>query len=133
MYKFILLLMFILCMSCLTFAEDNVKKQFYDTGELECEIQVKNGVYNGSYACYYKSGALMDEGTFVNGIQEGKRQLYYESGEIKQTDTFKNDKLNGITQTFYKNGALKQKVFLKMVKKQVQWNFIIKMVHYGQS
>ena len=119
MKKVLLIITIILSFSLLTSCK-NIKKTYYDTGELFCEITLKNNIYNGPFTCYYKNGALEKKGTFINGKTEGKREIYYETGEILQTDTYKNDKLDGITQVYYKNGALNQKVVFKNGKREVR-------------
>lgn len=118
MKKIILIISLILSFTTLSFAQEKIKKTYYDTGELFCEITLKNNIYNGPFTCYYKNGALEKKGTFINGKTEGKREIYYETGEILQTDTYKNDKLDGITQIYYKNGALNQKVVFKNGKRE---------------
>ena len=97
MKKIILIISLILSFTTLSFAQEKIKKTYYDTGELFCEITLKNNIYNGPFTCYYKNGALEKKGTFINGKTEGKREgpmkYYNQDGSLWAIINYKNDEI----------------------------------------
>jgi len=65
---------------------------YYDSGQLETEVNFKNGKKEGTIKAYYKSGQLRSEGNFKNDKLEGISKGYYESGQLQIETNFKNDK-----------------------------------------
>jgi antitoxin component YwqK of YwqJK toxin-antitoxin module len=64
---------------------------FYETGEIEREIEYKNGVEDGSFKLYHKNGQIAVESTHIDGKTVGLFIEYYENGHLKQVTEFIND------------------------------------------
>ena len=81
-------------------------KEYYKSGALQIETNIKNGKGNGISKSYYETGALMAEINLKDGKPEGIGKLYYESGALKQENNYKHGKLEGIYKEYYESGEL---------------------------
>ena len=66
----------------------------------------KDTVYTGKYIDYYNSGRIQDEGTLVNGVLNGELIVYRKNGNKKTVSHYKDAKLHGTRREYYPNGAL---------------------------
>jgi len=66
----------------------------------------KNEVYTGKYIDYYNSGRIQDEGMLVNGVLNGELIIYRKNGNKKTVSQYKDGKLHGTRKEYYPNGAL---------------------------
>lgn len=105
--------------------ETVIQKIYYDTGELKCEIPVKNNVKHGVVRCYYKSGALQVQFTMNNNKENGITRFYYENGKLESEVPFKNGNIDGTAKSYYENGAFKGETQYKNGKrdgKEIKYN-----------
>ena len=120
MKKLILLLLFIPLVSC---QDVEVRKTYYDSGELESTVKYVDGVKKGvikTYAKkeeliedsknkdkqYYDSGGLKYEGN----KQQGEWKSFYESGKLKRTGNYVTSRKQGEWKEYYESGELKSTV-----------------------
>lgn len=94
--------------------DDNVIKEFYNTGELKSETPLKDGI---AYT-YFKSGKISSMANIKNGKLHGKAVEFYDTGEEKYTGTFINGKTEGLVHEYYKNGNIKSICMYKNDKKE---------------
>jgi len=69
-----------------------VKKEFYDSGELKSETYWKDGKQEGLKTYSYESGKKKYELPWKNGKQEGIRKEWDEEGKL----TFQGNFVNGV-------------------------------------
>ena len=67
MKKLPLLLLFIPLVSC---KNVEVRKTYYDSGELKSTVNYVDGVMEGEYYWYWESGGLEGIGYFVDGVEQ---------------------------------------------------------------
>ena len=110
MKKLILLLLFIPLVSC---QNGEVRKTYYESGELESTVYYWDGVMEGEWKGYYKSGELQatvnygwDGVDAVSGLQKGEKKEYYRSGELKSTVNIVDDLRQGELKRYYESGEL---------------------------
>jgi len=89
-----------------SYKQKNIRRTYYESGELKSEIPYENGKKEGMVRVYYKSGKLMQDDPYKNDKKEGIAKAYYESGELKAEAPYKNDKYEGIARIYHKNGNL---------------------------
>ncbi|WP_165452466.1 stalk domain-containing protein [Paenibacillus thalictri] len=89
---------------------DGRQKSYYDNGQMEYDIAIKDGVFNGSGKQYSTAGKLVYDGTFVDGERE-KGTLYYDNGD-KYVGPFAGDQPSGTGKIVYKNGDVFEGEFI---------------------
>ena len=87
---------------------NNIKKNYYKSGELKIEVSYKNGKPNGLAKTYYKSGKVSSTKMFKDGKKNGLSKTYYETGELNDVMTYKNNKREGLAKEYFKSGKLKR-------------------------
>ena len=85
MKKLILLLLFIPLVSC---QNGEVRKTYYDSGELQYTVNYVDGLKNGEYKFYWESGELKRIGNYVDGLEQGEWKWYYKSGKLEYTRNY---------------------------------------------
>ena len=68
-----------------------VRKFYYESGELKEEASYKKGKQAGLTKTYYESGALRWKANYKESKQEGLSKTYYVGGEMFCVDTYKDD------------------------------------------
>ena len=89
--KVLTILFLILFLSAIGCSE--VRRYYYESGELKEEANYKKGKQDGLTKTYYESGALRWKANYMESKQEGLTKEYYRSGEIFYIDTYKDDQL----------------------------------------
>jgi antitoxin component YwqK of YwqJK toxin-antitoxin module len=81
-----------------------IKKKYYESGALEFEVTLENGVFHGPSKKYYESGKLMNLVQFQNGVRIGESIIYYETGPVMIKENY-NEKgeHDGVYQEFHEN------------------------------
>jgi antitoxin component YwqK of YwqJK toxin-antitoxin module len=74
-------------------------------GNLNGELNFKNGLLEGLQKYYDEKGKLTEEKYFTAGKLNGKRTTYYENGNIALIENYKDDKLDGISTSYFPNGG----------------------------
>jgi antitoxin component YwqK of YwqJK toxin-antitoxin module len=93
------------------YLENGVQKKWYDNGQLAIELNVKNGVYDGSWKEWYTNGQIGIVSTRKNGKFFGEKKEYYVDGKLKcfenyaQGDSY-GEIFEGIQQYFDSAGIL---------------------------
>jgi hypothetical protein len=64
------------------------------TGVFE-EFEVKNGVRDGRYVCYYDTRGKLSEGFYKGGKEEGKWTYWFENGQKQREVSYKNGQEHG--------------------------------------
>ena len=95
-----------------------LKRIYYDSGELCSEVFILNGKRHGEFKSYFKNIFKSDIDQFVSQVEEkytyvddkknGEYVCYYKSGKIYNIYTFINDKLYGEYKCYYPSGQLTQ-------------------------
>ncbi len=86
---------------------DGEYNQYYDSGSIARDFNVKNNNLNGICRVYYESGIIQREGNFINGKENGISKLFHKDGKVQGTSIFKDGVKNGETKLFYDSGEVK--------------------------
>ena len=98
---FLLALTFLFFVGC---GGEEVKKEYYETGELYKETHYKNGQKEGLGTEWYENGKKRIEYHYKNGAEDGVTTYWYETGEKSGEIHFKDNHLDGMQTSWYKNG-----------------------------
>ncbi len=68
----------------------DVSKQedYYDDGTLKWQVELKDGLKDGSFKAYHQNGELWIKGSFNNDGPTGKWKYYDEKGELVKVDRY---------------------------------------------
>jgi len=72
--------------------KENIKKKYYESGEIKLEESYKEDNLEGKRITYYKNGKTKTKEYYKNGKLEGEFVSYYENGIKKLEENYKNDK-----------------------------------------
>lgn len=78
--------------------------EYYETGELKMEGDMKGDKREGEWKAYFQNGKIQSEGIFENGIRVGKATIYYENGNVYKEGSYKNGCLTGKWTTYDEQG-----------------------------
>ncbi len=70
-----------------------VRKEYYESGQLKAEGNLKDGKLEGPLKTYNPSGQLKAEGNFKDGKQEGITRIHSPSGQLQVEAYFMNGQL----------------------------------------
>lgn len=91
--------------------KEGLIKTYDDSGNLQSEINYRDGIKHGKSLLYHEGGdQVMLEMTYFDGKRSGIARKYYESGKIYAETPYENDEVNGIVKLFYRNGHLKAEI-----------------------
>jgi antitoxin component YwqK of YwqJK toxin-antitoxin module len=84
--KKLILLLFIQLVSC---QDVEVRKTYYDSGELQSTVNYVDDLRQGEWKEYYKSGELEYTSNYVDGdLIQGQLKEYYDSGVLASTENY---------------------------------------------
>lgn len=93
---------------------NGIQKIYYENGNLQAKINIKDGKMHGISKFYHKNGKLQKESLFKNGKLNGISKRYHKNGKLHIEENYKDGKLDGIRRSYYKsNGALKEEYYIK--------------------
>jgi antitoxin component YwqK of YwqJK toxin-antitoxin module len=96
---------------------------YYDSGEIEFELDYVMDIRQGKQISYYKSGAIKDLIFRNYDLFDGKQTRYYESGEIEFIRNWKDGLKNGL-ETYYEKGQKFDSISKNYIPKQIDYTLI---------
>jgi len=81
-------------------------KRYYQNGQLEVEWFVKNEKTEGLFKVYHENGQLQSEAIYKEGMPDGPFKEYYSNGQLKDEGVYRNGKLEGLRKTYSDSGQL---------------------------
>ena len=87
-------------------------KQFHENGQLQEEVEFKDGKANGIVNSYYPNGKLQGVGEVKDGKFHGTFKGYHENGKLIIEMGFKDGKFDRM-KSYHLNGKLKEEVEFK--------------------
>lgn len=87
-----------------------IRKSFYDSGELKADAQILNNQRHGVAHNYYKNGSVHTKMHYKNGVKNGLATWFYPNGKIYRTTPYLAGKIDGLQKKYYKNGMLKAEI-----------------------
>ena len=89
---------------------NGLKTSWYDNGEMEYQVNFKNGKMDGLFKGWYDNGKKKSEKNFKDGRREGSSVMWYENGQKMEEIMYKNDHKDGLETQWYINGNKKIEV-----------------------
>ena len=89
---FLLALTFLFLFSGSVYGQEEVKKEYYDSGKLKIEFHYKNGKQEGLKTSWWKNGRNKYTRHYKNGIENGVRTEWDEDGK----KTFQGNFVDGV-------------------------------------
>ena len=80
------------------------EKGYFDNGELQFEVEKKDGRYHGKATFYYDNGVKQHECYYSNDTLQGKSTRWYNNGKVYAVEHYRNNHLHGKAQYFDMNG-----------------------------
>jgi antitoxin component YwqK of YwqJK toxin-antitoxin module len=80
------------------------KKQYWDNGKLQSELNYKNGKLDGPSTWYFENGRKEQEVFYKNNKLDGFQNRWYPSGTLESRSFYKDGKLEGTALTFDEDG-----------------------------
>jgi len=73
-------------------AKYGLVKRYYDSGEVQARLLIKNGKQNGITTKYYENGQVQAEWRYKNGLLDGISKTYYQNGQLETVEEYKDGK-----------------------------------------
>jgi len=81
-------------------------KTYYSSGQIESEIQHKNGLNNGWSRSYYPTGKLKSEVEYIDGYKNGVEKEYHANGQLARETSWVYGEVHGSVKTYDESGKL---------------------------
>ena len=78
----------------------------FDNGQLNYEINYKDGIRHGATRYWYENGQLSTREYYINGKEDGIFQHWYQNGQLMSKEGYKKGKEQGLWQTWTVDGEL---------------------------
>ena len=82
------------------------KREYYKNGNIDREVNYKDGKKEGKWTTYYENGQIYEEVNYKDGKEDGKWTGYYENGQIRLERNYKYGKKEGKWTGYYENGQI---------------------------
>jgi len=76
-------------------------------GNLEDEVEMKNGLKHGTGKIFYENGQIQEEGNFIDDQKHGKLIKYYEDGKLKDESEWVKGEQRGVQKSYFTNGIVR--------------------------
>lgn len=86
---------------------EGVEKIYFPSGQIDGELNYKDGIHDGTFKYYYEDGTLKQQGNYVQGNIEGILNSYYPTGALKEEVTHVDGLTQGIFKEYNENGTIK--------------------------
>ena len=86
--------------------EKEIRKEYYDNGQLWFKESYKDGERDGLFETYYSNGQLESKGSYKDGKQDGLWEDYHWNGQLKSKWSHKDGERDGLRLIFDDNGQL---------------------------
>lgn len=67
------------------------RKVYYESGKIQMEMEIKDGLPHGHFVRYYENGNRQMEGDAREGKLHGHQTAWYENGQKKGEGEYQND------------------------------------------
>ena len=85
----------------------NLKKRYYNNGQLEYQSEILNDVLHGETKYWYENGYLKSRVIYKNGKLHGIKNVYYINGQKKYDVNYEYGQKHGYENWYYENGQIK--------------------------
>ena len=100
-----------------------VKKDYWDNGNLKSVLRYQDGQLNGLCEWYLVSGKRQMEVPYKDNKMNGLLRRWYENGQVFQEGQFADDMMDGSWLVFYADGNLASKAdFVKGTRTQTSYD-----------
>lgn len=73
------------------FLTPETKTKNYDNGQLQYQVDIENGMFNGQCTFWFENGQIKTQGTFKNNQRTGTWTVWDSSGNLRMTREYKNN------------------------------------------
>jgi uncharacterized protein len=84
---------------------NDIRKSYYENGDLKDELSNKNGVLDGPSVWYFHTGKLMMKATYQKGKIEGRMTRWYFNGNPEIEGDYVNNRRNGKSIQYFEEGG----------------------------
>lgn len=91
--------------------DSQIKKVYYDNGNIKEYIPIENNSINGELITYYENGRVNKKSKYKNDKKNGLSEHFYENGLRKYKADFVDGKQEGWTYFYDTTGVLKERQF----------------------
>ncbi len=96
-------------------------RSYYETGDLELEMFIKEGKPEGPYVVYFRNARIKEVRSYHNGIFNGIWRSYNESGMLKEQAEYLDGKKHGLWMVWDDNGIKRYEMQYSKGKKVGTW------------
>ena len=113
------LLIILFIIPLISYGQPEIKKQYYNNGNILSEVHYNNEKRDGLCNYYWENGQLMSGGSYKNGKMIGSWKSYYENGQLKSHGAYKYtesgaySRKDGVWKYYYDNGQLESESIIK--------------------
>ncbi|MCC8146341.1 MAG: DUF3352 domain-containing protein, partial [Bacteroidales bacterium] len=68
--------------------QGNILREFYESGALKSETEIKEGKRHGRHREYYENGIMKIRGKYSKGLPKGTWKYYAEDGKFERKEKF---------------------------------------------
>jgi len=112
----------------LAYGQLEIKKTYYENGQLLSSINYRDGVRNGQFSYFGAQGQLITEGNYQEGKLADVWTTYHDNGQIKRQGLYKyhvnktTETQEGTWTSYYEDGVIASEIFYKDGR-PVTWKF----------
>lgn len=103
------------------------EKKYFDNGQLEFKVDLKQGKRDGISHRYYENGQLRAKQRWKDGSPDGLSEHYFPNGQMSLTGNWREGKAQGMWKEYYESGKLKSERFYLDSHLSANKNSIMKM------
>ncbi|MDR3259322.1 MAG: hypothetical protein LBT51_06855, partial [Fusobacteriaceae bacterium] len=86
--------------------KEGIHKSYYSSGNLETELNFKNGTLDGLQTFYYENGNIMCTANFNTGLLNGIFKDYLPDGTLYSEINYENGLKKGMEKEYYPSGKI---------------------------
>ncbi|MBP6023180.1 hypothetical protein [Ferruginibacter sp.] len=108
--KNLVFLLFAVTVAFSSYAQTEIKKEYYPDGKIKSETPYVDGKKNGIEKSYYESGKTHWETPYLNDKLNGIIKGYSLNGLLRTESPYVDGKKSGITKRYYENGNIEMTI-----------------------
>ena len=107
-------------------AQTEIRRVYWDNGQLRSWVTFEDGVQSGPYEIYFPNGQLVQKSSWaiINGERtwDGLRETYYQNGQPQTIQYYRNGVLDGPHITYNEDGSMRARRTYNMGERCGVWS-----------